>query len=368
MMSSSEQIKGVLWGLVWGDVLGCPVETYRPQEIQDIYGVYAGLPVAYPVDRIKEEKKVKRLRPIGLYSDDGQQAMALLQVCLSENGWTPLKWKNMLVQGGKQKAWRGTGRYFELAVKKLAQGVSHENSGSPSAGIGAAMRVGIIGALCHGKLELLEKISVESSLMTHGDIRCGAFSYALCKTIADVINGIPIETIYQELPNQVRTVENRILSHYTKWTMDRAGVHQVSDALSHAFSKKGTIKEVRKAISDFAKPYLAEDHSLAHVNQGFVLTGGIHAIVCGLLAENPQDMLLSIMNLGYDTDTVAAICGGILGARFGESWIPKEKVVSRDRVEAYALLIAKETARLESQAEFLNHEASLTKKEQQFKA
>jgi ADP-ribosylglycohydrolase len=37
---------------------------------------------------------------------------------------------------------------------------------------------------------------------------------------------------------------------------------------------------------------------------------------------DPQQVLSEICRMGYDTDTVAAICGTVLGARFGVSWIP----------------------------------------------
>jgi ADP-ribosylglycohydrolase len=43
--------------------------------------------------------------------------------------------------------------------------------------------------------------------------------------------------------------------------------------------------------------------------------------------ETPEHLVLGIeaaVRVGYDTDTVAAIAGGLLGARWGYSAIPKQ--------------------------------------------
>jgi len=134
-MNNEEQIdkiKGSLFGLVWGDVLGCPVETWKDYQIKDVYGKYSGLPESFDFEKMGKvnEKFVNRVRPLGLHSDDGQQALALLNVCLSNGIFIHEKWSRMLVNGIDKQAWRGTGQYFDNAVKKLKMGVRFEMSGS----------------------------------------------------------------------------------------------------------------------------------------------------------------------------------------------------------------------------------------------
>jgi ADP-ribosyl-[dinitrogen reductase] hydrolase len=82
MTSIDDRKKGCLLGLAWGDVLGCPVEGWRDREISSVYGTYPGLPDAYPFEVIAAmgPRKVKRLRPLGLHSDDTQQALARQEV------------------------------------------------------------------------------------------------------------------------------------------------------------------------------------------------------------------------------------------------------------------------------------------------
>jgi len=118
--------------------------------------------------------------------------------------------------------------------------------------------------------------------------------------------------------------------------------HLVSHALRSIFEDcdLGDIEGIRKWISENAKVYLDSKHK-AHVNQGFVLLGGIHGLVMALLPDvHPQHILSDVIVLGYDTDTVAAICGTVLGARFGAGWIPLDQLLEQDRLLAYARAVA----------------------------
>lgn len=45
---------------------------------------------------------------------------------------------------------------------------------------------------------------------------------------------------------------------------------------------------------------------------------------CFLRGKNFQESLLSAVNLGEDTDTVAAVTGGLAGILYGEKGIPEE--------------------------------------------
>lgn len=339
-MTINEQIKGSLLGLVWGDAFGCPVETWKEWEIQKIYGEYEQFPEKYPLLAIKElnEKKFGKLRPLGLHSDDGQQAMALIQACLDGSGWNLMKWKTILSDGMKERAWRGYGANFKSAVFKMQRGTRPEMAGSSSAGIGAAMRVAPLGAIYRNDLEKLLKVTIESTLCTHGDIRAASYAYAVTYTVAMLINGKTREEIVETLSERVYEAEQLMLMKYKSWSMDISQPHIVSENIKKLFEKDFTdIKEAQKYISELAKPYLQDGFTKAHPNQGFVLTGGLHALFMGLHPTiKPEEALSEIVKIGYDTDTVAAIAGGILGARFGTEWIPSDKFYDKERVLAYS--------------------------------
>nr|CAG4713547.1 unnamed protein product [Naegleria fowleri] len=147
-------------------------------------------------------------------------------------------------------------------------------------------------------------------------------------------------------------------------------------------SLRGTEKEesmlfeLREQISELARKYKPEKKNMrAHVNQGFCLLAGMHAICCSLIPENPEIIyychkknpqtdpspqhndsvsqndvmrqfpnlvLRSIITLGYDTDTIGAIAGYLLGARFGMRWIPVQLLFDYERIrDEYATRLVK---------------------------
>lgn len=366
-LTREEQIKGALLGLAWGDILGCPVEGWRASEIRVIYGNYDELPQEYPLQKIASIKreKLRRLRPLGLHSDDTQQALALIDVCLSDELWSGEGWADWLVQGMQRGAWRGYGSNFSSAVHKLMKRVKPQHSGSVSAGIGAAMRVAPLGAIYRDKPELLAKASIESTLITHGDICAGAFAYAVAYTVAALISGHAPEDIKTRLPETVAFAETQLLEGYTDWTINRSGGHLVSQSIAKMFGENLDNPElIRQKISRVARPHLAKGFTKAHPNQGFVLLGGLHALTMALsLYKDPAFILTEIIRQGYDTDTVGAICGGLLGARFGVNWIPLEKFLDGKRLEEYAEAIITRNIPPENQERFMSREADLSYQE-----
>lgn len=364
------KIKGSLYGLIWGDALGCPVETWKENEIKNVYGEYNDLPKSYPIQKIGvvNDKYIKRLRPIGLHSDDGQQAMALINICLVNNGWNKTAWANMLKDGMKRGAWRGTGRYFDDAVKKLSQGIMPERAGSASSGIGSAMRIGPLGAFFYDDLKELKQVVVESCATTHADLASISYSYAVTYVVSQLINNKTEKEIKDSLADAVLELENEVISGYKNWSIDRSKQNVVSESIRTIFSMDWKdLNAVRNKISEVAKPHLAEGFSKAHPNQGFVLTGGMHALVMGLQSNlGANQALLEIVKMGYDTDTVAAIAGSILGARFGFDWIPLDRFYDKDRILKYGEYLFKRDASPENSASFVSREFMLTKAEKDF--
>jgi ADP-ribosylglycohydrolase len=60
------------------------------------------------------------------------------------------------------------------------------------------------------------------------------------------------------------------------------------------------------------------------------------AIWCLLNSESYKDCVLKAVNLGWDTDTIAAIAGGLAGALYGYNAIPQEWrdcLAKRDYIE-----------------------------------
>ena len=80
----------------------------------------------------------------------------------------------------------------------------------------------------------------------------------------------------------------------------------------------------------------------------------------------PQAALGEIVQRGYDTDTVAAICGSLLGTCFGCAWIPIERLLDCRRLTAYADALVMRSGLTQDTPEFLRRVAQLTTNEQTF--
>jgi ADP-ribosylglycohydrolase len=345
-------------------VLGCPVETWSASEISQAFGDYPSLPTAYPANL--PDPRRKRVRPFGLHSDDTQQALALVSVCLS--GWSPKAWGRCLVRGSELLAWRGTGRHFEAAVAKLKGGGAPESSGSPSAGIGAAMRVAPLGALYRDQSRRLSEVALESSAVTHADLRSISLAYAIAFAAGRLVGGAPVMQVRGELADAVAEAEDEWLSSRAKWSVDRAGRHQLSLTLARLFaSMPDDVLALGDRVTSLVKPYLQPDFPPAHPNHGFALLGGVYGLAAGLLADaEPAPTLRAIVRQGQDTDTVAAIAGGLLGARFGSGWVPKERLWSREALALYAQALESRAAPPEPLEQLLGREAELSRLERAF--
>jgi ADP-ribosylglycohydrolase len=85
---------------------------------------------------------------------------------------------------------------------------------------------------------------------------------------------------------------------------------------------------------------LSEDFDKLSVNDikssGYVVDSLEAAVWCLLTTDNYKECVLKAVNLGEDTDTIAAIAGGLAGALYGYDSIPKEwlnTLLRRDYIE-----------------------------------
>lgn len=345
-------------------MLGCPIESWSEAEITAAFGAYALPSSTYPID-VPAAKRA-RLRPFGVHSDDTQQALALIHVCLS--GWSPAAWGTCLVEGARLKSWRGTGRHFDAAVQKLAKGGTAQTVGSPSAGIGAAMRIAPLGALYRDQSRKLVEIAMESSAVTHADIRSIALGYAVAWASSALVNGKSVDDVRVQLPDAVAEAEDEWIMGKGAWTLDRAGRHQLSLGLARVLAAMPPdVRALGVHVTKLGRPFADPKFNPLHPNHAFALLGGLYGLAVALLDDvDPGDALLAVVRQGEDTDTVAAIAGGLFGARFGADWVQKDRVQDRARIELYAQTLVHRGGPPESLASLLQSEAALSAREAAF--
>lgn len=354
-LPSDLRARGALLGLAWGDALGAPVEGWDAARIRRVHGTYRDLPTRQPWARLGSEgcSVLSRLRPLGAYTDDTQLALALGLTAVSPGAkpgsglgpgphWSVAMWVEFLVEGQRRHAWRGTGARFREAVERLARGVDPRTSGAASAGVGAAMRVAPLGVLARGDEAWLRRATFTSSLVTHADIRAAGLSYAVAWAVDALTRGVPRGDVAGALPQRLRDAESEWLHGHADWVMDRRPGHMLSEALEELIRRwprdapalQGEILRLgRRGFDDAGEP---------HPNHPYALLGGLHALGVGLLLDGPpRERLAELVGLGGDTDTVAAIAGSLLGARFGDGWVPRERLLESERLGAWASALAR---------------------------
>lgn len=176
-----------------------------------------------------------------------------------------------------------------------------------SNGNGSLMRIHPFVLYAHYKMMPLkdwEPMIFEASALTHAHERsklaCGIYAYILMHLLSDSNIGA------------VETALRRAALHY----QDNAEYTHYARLFDPGFENLD-VSEIKSS--------------------GYVVDTLEAAVWCLLTTDNYKDCVLKAVNLGNDTDTVAAIVGGLAGALYGYEAIPKEwrdTLIKRKHIEA----------------------------------
>jgi ADP-ribosylglycohydrolase len=278
------RVTGGIYGLLVGDALGVPYEFKSATEIPPRQQIEFEPPAGYP--------RTYQSVPVGTWSDDGAQALALLDSLLT-CGRLDL---NDLME--RITAWEQTGQYavggvvFDIgittrkAISNFGRGVPAQDAGPRDAydnGNGSLMRVLPLALWHQGDDKQLAKDAMWQSLATHGHAR----SQVCCAL-------------------------------YCLWA--RRLLQNDSDAWNSATTT------LRSLIA--GSPY--ESELELHIRpDDFTVGNGSGYVVDSLrsarwvMQENSyENVVKAAVALGNDTDTTACIAGGVAGIRDGVEAIP----------------------------------------------
>lgn len=324
-MIDLDRARGGFLGMAVGDALGAPLEGLSPQQIRSHYGQ-----VTDYVDGVRAwKKKPYRWRLPGLYSDDTQQALVLADCLLRfqriDPDWVAKTYLAMAnPKGFYLGAHRGLGRSFRLVLGALENGVSPRDTGTITAGIGAAMRIAPVGLFfARSDDDLLEAL-LNASLMTHRDIRSLAGAAAVASAVRRLARGEPREPSFLfKLAADVSRAEARISSE-SAGSGALIGAHR--HAMSVAIARVETLLEAPRdqalaALVEEANRHGAEPYC-RRPTQGFPPALIPTCLYLFFTTDSFEEALVEIINLGGDADTSGAILGALAGAYYGEPDIP----------------------------------------------
>lgn len=238
-----------------------------------------------------------------MVSDDTEHACMTAQALLASSGdgsrfASSLAWRLRFWLLGLPA---GTGRATLRAIVKLWCGVSPERSGVVSAGNGPAMRAGVLGVCQARDQDQLRDFVRRSSRITHIDPRAeeGALAVALAAH-AGATHG----------PERL---DPFVFLDELRDSISGDDLRSALDAMEAALRNCETAEE------------LANRLGLARGVSGYVNHTVPLALYCWL--RSPGDYRAAVEEvilLGGDTDSTAAIVGGLVGATAGVAAIPGE--------------------------------------------
>jgi ADP-ribosylglycohydrolase len=309
-------LSGSLLGLAVGDALGLAGEGLSRKRIAKMF---------------PDLTRYHFLPGRGMCSDDTEHACMTVQAWIACRGTTEeLKGRSFAsILGWKLRFWllglpAGVGLATGRGIIKLLLGWSPQRAGIMSAGNGAAMRAPVLGVLSGADSESLRKFVTASTLLTHRDPRAldGALIVARAAYLSSTLTEISPHATMKLLLSVLLDSNSEIAK-------------QVAAAG----------ESVARGESTMA---FAEAIGCAKGVTGYVLHTVPVAIHCWLShPDNIEAALPAVIACGGDTDTVAAIVGGIIGARVGPEGIPdrwKDTLVEWPRTVSWLTRLAQRAA------------------------
>ena len=280
-------ITGSILGTAIGDSIGLP---------------YEGLSRCRAIKLLGLPNRHRLLFGFGMVSDDTEHTCIVVRSLIASGG-DVAKFQNQL-------AWRlrfwllglpaGIGFATLRSILKLWLGVPPDQSGVFSAGNGPAMRSAILGIAIEDVNQLREVVRINTRI-THTDPKAeyGAFTIALAAHHACQMASTSGDDFLIQLKSCLGRDAEQFISLISQ-TVD--SVKQGESTLQFA---------AKLGLSRGVSGYVYHSVPIA-----------IHAWL-----SHPQDYRKAIMTTvqcGGDTDSIAAMVGGIVGASVGKEGIPKE--------------------------------------------
>ncbi|MHC4676717.1 MAG: ADP-ribosylglycohydrolase family protein [Planctomycetota bacterium] len=288
MSLKSEAICGCIIGTAIGDALGLPYEGLSPHRARRLF---------------KSPNRYHLLFNHGMVSDDTEHTCMVAQALIASGGQVDIFSREL---ARRLRYWllglpAGIGFATLRSILKLWIGFSPKKSGVFSAGNGPAMRVAIIG-VCYGDDETrLKEIVKAATIITHTDPR--AYWGALAVALAAHENFS--SPLLVDAKNYFNRLERLLGPEMAGDFLDLIKQVVASVAKGKHTREFAESQKLQKGITGYTY------HSVPAV---------IHAWL--LNPREFQNAILDIIGCGGDTDTTAAILGGIVGAAVGPAGIP----------------------------------------------
>ena len=279
LLGDKMKVKDGITGLVVGDALGVPVEFTRKEELDE-----------NPVTGMMGHGTYDM--PKGTWSDDSSMTLATMQSIVQKDGIDYEDIMNefsLFVHESKYCQYHtfDYGNTTINAILKFDRGCNAlecGGAGERDNGNGSLMRILPMAFIPDIDYEVIENVSA----LTHAHER----SRIACVLYIEIARSMLSEKL--EISEHIERACEKIMKHYKE-----------SDELIH-------FKRIFENDLDEVE------------SSGYVMKTLECVLNCLLTTSCYKDAVLKAVNYGRDTDTVAAICGGLAGIYYGFDDIPSE--------------------------------------------
>ena len=287
-MNKQDRIKGAIYGLLVGDAVGVPYEFNLAEQLPK-YDHIDMLPPAYFSKTYPEI-------PIGTWSDDGAQALSLLDSLLYKHKMDAEDLMKRLCNWYQYGYMAVDYQVFDVGVqtvesiRKYLMGVPLSvvaKNDEHANGNGSLMRVLPLALWHQGSDQQLIEDAYTQSHITHAHLRSKVCCALYCLWARSILNGLDIEP-----------------------------------AWSDAFAKLRCYLRDRPEDLQQLELHIRPDEFAQGTGSGYVVDC-LNSARYALQQQSYQDVIKSSIALGRDTDTTACVAGGIAGLYFGYHAIPQ---------------------------------------------
>ncbi len=278
-----DRLAGTLLGTALGDALGLPAEGMSARAIARRFGTV---------------NRFRLLGQVGFVSDDTEQTALVagaIVVAPTDLDRSLAYFRRSLLAWFARLPW-GVGRATIRACIRIALGL--KPTGVRSAGNGAAMRASVIGVFFADRADLRRDWTRAFAEVTHRDPRAVAGAVFVAEVAALAASDSANTDRLDLLTRAIIVVDNSELAEAIHQALNLA---RSCAATNHASSVCGTT--------------------------GFVVDSvAFAAFLWARWGDDPFLAWAEAISAGGDTDTIAAIVGGWIGAAVGESALPTELI------------------------------------------
>ena len=294
-------ISAVIYGLVVGDALGVPVEFEKRDtySITDMvgYGTYN--------------------QPPGTWSDDTSLTLALMEHLGEKSDLSILMDKFVSYRDGYLTPF---GYFFDIgiatneAIERYLSGISPEVCGGKderSNGNGALMRISPLVFLLLKNFNLINQVKVikKYTTVTHGHPRSIVASIIYLFLLKDMLFNDSLPEVLDSVQIKLEEIFSQNSVYWEEYE------NHFKEIFDEEFYHKSR-EEIKST--------------------GYVVDTLKACLWCVGTTNSFKDAVLKAVNLGEDTDTIAAITGTLAGAKYSFESIPKEwieKLVNKALIE-----------------------------------